>query len=969
MPCNTRVWVGTLVALQVLAQDPVMGLARQGAMLGSSDTDIGGGAADLDPGNAGAPTGLATKDDAAAKSVKKSENERSERDIRLAKAKDNGPLRFASDLFDSRQYGTDPTDGGISEDYVLGAGDVLDLHVFGSATLETSLRVDGRGAVAVPKVGMVPVAGLSLGQARAAVQGRVAQQYSRSTVDLSVSKLREVRVFVLGEVYKPGSFLIPNLSSIVNVVSLTGGPTRLGSFREIRVIRGGTVVHTVDLYPLRADGLGNLNFGFQNGDTLFVPLIKNQVQLEGAFTRVAATVAERDVEKITVEDNDQQKAIKRNIRRIEERLGLPLPYEEGLNSKGEAAEDEQWEEGRLRFGANRQQAVISSLKTQENASPTGTQFLSEGAQLAALGMAQSVPNSGVLGVSKGTAELLTPSERSELEYSLEVLKDELKASKKAKGRIDKRVEENAPDKELEGQPRWYAQWLANGRAPVMLFEMLPGETVKDAVAFAGGFAIQGFSGSVTLRRFAADGSQKVIDVPEGSVMANTKVERGDVLTALPQRDGQAKSIKVTGWTRIQGVFARKPEQRVGDFLKHYQMVLPDTYLERGELVHNQADGTKTYTAFNVMKALAGDPANDQLLADRDEINLYKIGDLRLPRFLKVVGPVSRPGTYEFIAGMRASDLLFRAGVPLEKADRYRGELAHSRDGQYGDVVRLDLSKLLSTEGKSPVALQDDLVNPLLRPDDQISIYAKPDYRPHQTVILSGQVARPGIYDLDGPHTSLRDIITRAGGLTTEAMPRAGIFLRSMKPLDPDRKRASILAGMENADITSTGVNDILNRLNETKRNSATGVLQPNPLLHGLQNGNISRLVVDFSGLMNGDPAAEVELQDGDEIIIPKQTDVVYVVGETASPFAAFKVSLGMKVKDVVALAGGYTRNADASNVRLLKADGRIIDRWLSRKEVEPGDTLLVPQRIRRDVNWTEELAALTPLAILINTFK
>jgi hypothetical protein len=72
---------------------------------------------------------------------------------------------------------------------------------------------------------------------------------------------------------------------------------------------------------------------------------------------------------------------------------------------------------------------------------------------------------------------------------------------------------------------------------------------------------------------------------------------------------------------------------------------------------------------------------------------------------------------------------------------------------------------------------------------------------------------------------------------------------------------------------------------------------------------------------------------------------------------------------MVDLAGGYTRNADTWNVRLLKADGRIVDHRVSGQRVEPGDALLVPQRIRRDVNWTEELAALTPLAILINTFK
>jgi hypothetical protein len=77
----------------------------------------------------------------------------------------------------------------------------------------------------------------------------------------------------------------------------------------------------------------------------------------------------------------------------------------------------------------------------------------------------------------------------------------------------------------------------------------------------------------------------------------------------------------------------------------------------------------------------------------------------------------------------------------------------------------------------------------------------------------------------------------------------------------------------------------------------------------------------------------------------------------------------MKVKDLLYLAGGPTRNADTRNIRLLKADGRIVDNWVNNKNVEPGDALLVPQRIKKDINWVDTLAALTPLAIMINTFK
>ena len=135
------------------------------------------------------------------------ENAQVEAEIKGLKAKDKGPRRFASDLFDTRQSNPSATtEGGISEDYVLGTGDSLAVNVFGSATFDVPAQVDGRGEIVIPKVGSVKVAGLTLGKAKQAVQGLVGRQFSRTTVDLQVMKLREVRIFVLGEVSNPGAF-------------------------------------------------------------------------------------------------------------------------------------------------------------------------------------------------------------------------------------------------------------------------------------------------------------------------------------------------------------------------------------------------------------------------------------------------------------------------------------------------------------------------------------------------------------------------------------------------------------------------------------------------------------------------------------------------------------------------------------------------------------------------------------------
>lgn len=856
------------------------------------------------------------------------EEERIDKEIRAMKRREKGPARFASDLFAVRLRGTAATDGGIADDYVLGTGDQLALNVFGSATFDIPAQVDGRGEIVIPKVGTVKVGGLSLGAAKRAVQGLVNRNFSRTTVNVQVVQLREVRVFVMGEVYKPGSYLVSSLSSLVNVLSLAGGPTAIGSYRDIRVMRGGRAVYHFDLYPFRADGVGNPNVALQSGDTVFVPLAQDQVMLEGAFQRVVA-----------------QPRMPESAGRLDEDLNAdPLQVQRDRLQREKTAIEAQLTPA-SRPGS-----------TSSDGNPTG-------------GQAEN-PAPGAPEVAPSVSLSLT--ERSNLEDRLAFVNRQLIKLKEAppedhRLRLDPTTGLPYPAKDPL-TPDWLRRWDQQGVAPVMQFEMRPGETAADALRFAGGFAPEAGPGTLTLRRRTATGVIAGEDVPVAQA-ASAVLQRGDVLSALPQRERTGAVVQVAGWARVPGFYARTEGLRVGDLLRRESQVLPDTYRAHGEVVRTLADGTTQYFPFDVEKALGGDAEQNLLLADRDRVELYRISDLRLPLTVKLLGPVTRPGTYAFHEGMRASDLIFRGGVPLKSADRLVAELARSKDGEPSEVIHLDLVRLLSTETSSPVALVDDAINPTLHPDDQISLFSKPDFKVHRTVSISGQVVRPGSYVLDSDRPTLSELVRRAGGLTPNAMAEAGIFLRQMGRSDASLQKAAEESGVSSSDPTAKGINEILERLNETKRQPLTGKLLQNPVLHGLLAGNLNRMVVDFGAALKGDAQADVELEDGDQVVIPRATDAAYVVGETASPFATYRVAQGMKVSDMLKLAGGITRNADRWNIRLLKADGRIIDSWVMSKQVGPGDTVLVPQRFRRDSSWQENLAALTPIAVMLNVLK
>jgi protein involved in polysaccharide export with SLBB domain len=774
---------------------------------------------------------------------------RLEREIRALKANESGPRRFASDLFTVPLEMASATEGGIADDYVLGVGDSLMVMSYGGAGFETLVLVDGRGEVSIPKLGSVRVLGLTLERARAAVQALVRKSISTATITLKVTRLREVRVFILGEVYRPGGYLVSSLSSIINVLSLSGGPTAIGSYREIRIVRSGKVVQVVDLYPLRADGLGNMTVLLQNGDTVFVPLAHDTVVLEGAFRRVSS---------------------------------LDLAQPDALN----------WTQGAEWAGSD------------------------------------------AMGATSGADG------------------DKGKAGKEAK--------------KGEG---------SGGHEP-MEFEFLPQETAADVIRFAGGLSKQAYRGFITLRRVDASGTLNAMDIPATeAALKVTTLQRADILSALIQRDHTERIVTLAGWVRVPGTFARNDGQRISELLLRERQVLPDTYLERGQIVRVNPNSTTSLLTFNPAKALARDPQHDLLLENRDTVTLYRVQDMRPKERVIITGPVPKIGAFPFYQGMRASDLLFLAGVPGKSANRLVAELGRSQNGKPSTTLRLDLQKLLSTDHSSPVDLRDPQVNPELVADDTISLFEIPDFKPHRTVKILGQVAKPGSYVLDTERPTLKDLIARAGGFTESAMPRAGIFIRDMNPsqaatsalTDAKGKREQVVT--KAGDTSIQGLQEILDRLSETRRQPTTGQLLKSPIMHGLSTGVFNRLVVNFEAAVLGNRDADIELQDGDEILIPRRTDAAYVIGETASPFASYRIGPGTTVRSLLAKAGGTTRNADEASIRLVKANGQIIDSWVQSKTVEPGDAILVPQKFKRDTSWQENLQALTPIALMLNAIR
>jgi len=224
-------------------------------------------------------------------------NLQSMRDLYTQIPENSAPLkRFGSEVFLNRTSSAisrgglardTPLDVPLGPDYILGPGDTLTITIWGGTTQNIARAVDRDGRVLLPEAGPIEVAGLSLERAQSAIEAALKPQYRNAKIAVTVSQLRSVRVYVVGDVQRPGGYDISALATPVSALYAAGGPTAAGSLRTLRHLRGNTLVEEVDLYDFLLHGLRKESARFQSGDTLLAPPAGPQVAIFGAVKRPA----------------------------------------------------------------------------------------------------------------------------------------------------------------------------------------------------------------------------------------------------------------------------------------------------------------------------------------------------------------------------------------------------------------------------------------------------------------------------------------------------------------------------------------------------------------------------------------------------------------------------------------------------------------------------------------------------------
>ncbi len=486
-----------------------------------------------------------------------------------------------------------------------------------------------------------------------------------------------------------------------------------------------------------------------------------------------------------------------------------------------------------------------------------------------------------------------------------------------------------------------------------IYELKPGETLRDLLASAGGFSPSALRRRVQVDRILPPAQREpggrdrvVLDLASDQFIDGLgpafAMAPGDSVTVLAVASRRRDAVQVLGDVWTPGVIGLSPGMQVSDAIRLAGGPKPDVYLGQILITRLQSDSTRIQLRARFQDS-TGAVAGDFPLLEDDEITVFSRFSFQPLRFITVTGAVGHPGRVPFREGMTLRDALLRADGLTEDALLTEAEIARlpgdsgRASGAVAETFRVALDSTYlfdrAPDGRylgppGVPASGGGAPEVALRPYDNLLILRQPNWELQRTVAILGQVRFPGRYALLTRTDRLVDLIQRAGGVTREAYPEGIKFFRSID------------------------------------RGGRVGVDLPAALADPKGRDNLI-------------------LSGGDSVVIPEYIPVVYVQGGVNSPMSVTYVQ-GKGLDHYVAAAGGYSRKADKNRAYVTQPNGKVQSvktRFLLLPDSKPqplaGGAVFVPERDptdRRDwltaaTSLAQIIASLATTVLVVNTIK
>ena len=193
---------------------------------------------------------------------------------------------FGYDLFSGSRYGS-TANLPVSMGYVIGPGDELEIKLWGNIDSAIRLTVDRNGQITMPKIGSLMVSGVAYENLQQTIKDSVDRVYKGVEVNVTLGKMKSIQIFISGEAKKPGSHIVSGYATFLGAIFDTGGPSSLGTMRDIKLIRDGKEVSSIDIYDFILNGKMKNDIHLKTGDVIQIRKATARVAVTGNFDKSA----------------------------------------------------------------------------------------------------------------------------------------------------------------------------------------------------------------------------------------------------------------------------------------------------------------------------------------------------------------------------------------------------------------------------------------------------------------------------------------------------------------------------------------------------------------------------------------------------------------------------------------------------------------------------------------------------------
>lgn len=745
--------------------------------------------------------------------------------------------RFGMEVFENgtRDLQSIPMDLPVGPDYVLGPGDGVTVNLWGGVSRPFYQVVDRQGRINLPEAGPVLVAGKSLSEVQELVQKTLRTQFRDVSADVSLRRLRSIRVYVVGDVVRPGAYDIGSLSTPLNALFAAGGPTGRGSLRILEHYRGNQLVQSVDVYDLLLHGVKGNIARLEDGDTVMAPPLGGEVTIEGMVRRPAiyelkdektlsdalelaggllptATLRHVEVQRVVAHqketmlslnvptDDDSEDATKQlEAFKIQDgdkiRIFPIAPYNQGAV----------YLEGHVirpgKYSFKQGMRVTDLIASYRDLLPEPALQYGE---IIRLSLPDYRPQVQSFSVAEALADPKNAPELDPLD-TVQIF-----------GRYDF---ENPPTVSVLGDVRAPGTYRTSGDIHL-----------SDAIHLAGGLNPDAQTEDAQVFRSMPDSTLKILNVKlntalEGDPADNIMLTSRDrVLIHKNVAAADPATVLVKGDVERPGRYPLTAQMTVSDLIAAAGGLKQSADLQNADLTHYVWKDDKQVSGdeqrVSLAKAMSGDPGSNEVLNNGDVLSIRQVpGWEDLGASIVVRGEVVHPGTYGIKPGERLSSVLARAGGFSPNAYPYgavlvRREVQKLEMRSYAELVQrvreqqtnLQLTATSTTDPDQKLSAEsaltqwqttlDNLVSSpptgrvtiqvsqdvkawantsrdiTVRAGDILAVPKRPSY-----VLVQGQVYGPTAVSYR-PGKSARWYLTQAGGTTNMANKRATFVIRA-----------------------------------------------------------------------------------------------------------------------------------------------------------------------------------------------